>query len=278
VQSDYFPVLEYVAQKACFVREAAQAWKAFDERMSPRPQTLLGEYLSRQKPLEIDFNSFAEAYASHRLFRAEIFQSIVRRWQSDFPQSNLPLEISALGTDSPRDSETQLLRLAPFRERIFEISKADPDLLRSYEGFLMASYRNGRSAFFLPYARELDEALAQLMKDDPARRAVYELHLAELAWDRGDDAACLASGSKYFGLSQNHRPADLYRLDPKAVTAVLARLIDIRWRAGQFPEATDLCRQAQTLHRAASEPQVSDPFLDLVCRRVEKSGIVTQNR
>ncbi|MBM3840670.1 MAG: hypothetical protein FJ398_22455 [Verrucomicrobia bacterium] len=168
-----------------------------DDRTSPRPRTLLGEYLNQEKLTAADFLAFADAFAAHRLFPPELFSSIVQRWRADFPQENLPLEISALVNDPAEKSEVQVLRFTLFQSQILDIAQADPDLLRTYEKWLLETYRSRRSVFFLPWTKELETVLNRLIQHDPTNRATYELHWAELAWDRGDDRTCFELGAKY---------------------------------------------------------------------------------
>jgi len=63
----------------------------------------------------------------------------------------------------------------------------------------------------------------------------------------------------------------LARLDPDAVAAVLARLIEIYWRAGQIQEAARLCARAHLLCPAAFDPKTGDPRLQFFCRKIASS-------
>ena len=62
----------------------------------------------------------------------------------------------------------------------------------------MQTYRAHRSAFFLPPSDELRATLDRLIETDKSNQRVHKLRLAEIAWDRGDDAACLRLGQSAF--------------------------------------------------------------------------------
>lgn len=271
VHSDYFPILEYIAQKAFFARNRAEAWRAADETQSPRARTLLSAYLQRHALTEEDFLSFAEAYAVHRLFRPELFRSIVQQWKQALPDSDIPLEIFALLNDPTERAEVKASRLQPHEQEIYEIAATDPALLREYEGILMAEYRAQRSTFYLPPVDRIQRAVAFLKTADPSNRVLYDLHSAELAWDRGDDRTFLEIAEKEF--ADNAAGAALSeRLDPRAPKVVLARLIETHWRAGRTQEARRFCAVAQSLGYVDLRNNSGDAQLILLCRKVENQG------
>jgi hypothetical protein len=116
VHSDFYPVLEYEAQKVFFVRANAEAWRVFDETASPRPATLLARYLKQHPLSDADYRGFVEVYAGYRLIRPQLLRSVLRRWHLERPQEILPMEFSALLSEPADPAETQTLRLAPFVE------------------------------------------------------------------------------------------------------------------------------------------------------------------
>ncbi|MEK7676832.1 MAG: fused MFS/spermidine synthase [Verrucomicrobiota bacterium] len=264
LHSDFYPALEYVAQQAFFVRQATQQWRQYDENFSTRPTTLLGRYLERHPLTEADFMAFGRFFMEYGLPEADLFRSLVLRWQREQPESTLPMELMTQTSDLVLTAEVEALRLAPMAEVLFAKAEKDPEPLRKYESHLMQMYRSQRSIFFLPPSDRLQRVLERLIQTNPSNRRVYMLHQAELAWDRGEDAVC-------FQLAESALDPDVARggpvtfsIDPKAPRVVLARMAETLWRSGKLQEARRLCQDAQ-----ANRYTGRHPVLDLTCRKIE---------
>jgi predicted membrane-bound spermidine synthase len=267
--SDYYPTLEYVAQKAFFSRREADRWIVFNENFSPRPTTLLAAFLARYRLSESDFKAFSRYYIAHQLPPPPVYLSLLARWQQHDPRATLPLELAArlIGRKVPAELEVE--RLGRVRDRLLELAPTDPELLRVYQKFLMHTYRSQRSAFWLPPADELRAVLERLIETDKTSARLYRLQLAELAWDRGDDAACLALGQAAFDPdTRAYGPID-FEADPVTPRWVLARMIESLWRAGKPTEAWELCQQAKQNRYVGEQSTRRDPILEATYRKVE---------
>lgn len=264
VHSDFRPVLEFFAQEAFFVRAATTAWRKFDESFSTRPTTILAQYLQKHPLTESDYKAFARFYLEQRLPESDIFRSLVLRWQREQPESTIPIELMAQASDQILTAELEALRLASARDFLFSHAGKDPEPLRMYASYLIQTYRAHRSVFNLPPSDDLEELLERLIETNPANRRVYELNLAEFAWDRSDDSA-------FFQLAQNGLDPDIakggrinFSIDPKAPRYVLYRMAESLWRKGQLKEAWTLCQDA-----AKNNYTGSYPLLDMTCRKIE---------
>src|SRR5262249_2254795 len=117
-------------------------------------------------------------------------RSVLRRWQNDFPEATAPAELLAKLPHANSAAELETLRLAKHREQLLKGTGQELELLRLYGDFLLLTYRAQRSAVFVPPSTDLQAALRRLIEVDPLNWRIYQLRLAELAWDRSDDPAC----------------------------------------------------------------------------------------
>ena len=267
--SDFYPVLEYAAQRAFFVRGDTTIPLLFEENGSPRPSTLLGRYLQGQQLTEADFKAFALFQTTHRIFEPALFRSLLKGWQNNYPQSTVPTELSAKAPERGTADELEAARLAVKRDVIFQDAAKDPELLRLYAHFLMQTYWAQRSAFYLPPATELESALQRLIETDPLNQRIYKLRLAGLAWDRKDDEACLRLARSGFDPDLKSGGPINFDLDPRAPPRVLAQMIDIFLRRGDAGKAWNLCQQARTRGYIGAARANNDPVLEMTYRKVE---------
>ncbi|MBI3417982.1 MAG: fused MFS/spermidine synthase [Verrucomicrobia bacterium] len=266
--SDFFPALEYVAQRAFFVRAGTDIYRRHDENLSTRPTTLLARYLKARRLTETDCKAFALYFDTHRLPENGVFQTILYRWQNDFPGSLAAAEFSAKSAEAKPAAELEAVRMSAMRDKIFQAAGQEPELLRLYAKYLMQTYRAHRSAFFLPTTDELRAALERLIETDQENQRVHKLRMAELAWDRGDDAACLRYGQNAFDPNVATGGPIQFTLDPTAAPRVLGRMVESLWRAGQAHEAWELCQQAKANGYVGRKDKPSDPLLELNYRKV----------
>lgn len=269
VHSDYFPVLEYLAQRAFFARPGVTRHLFFDEKYSARPTLLLAEYLREHPLTEEDYRAFGRWFFDHHLIDRRLVRSLLQRWLTEQPQNTIALEMLVQLTDPSDPAELEIRRLEPYRDTLLQHARhGDPTLLRIYAKYLMQWHRMRRSVFYLPESAELERVLSQLIELDPDNRRVYRLYLAEIAWDRGQDEACLRLGQSAFDPDVNRAGPMTFREAPRAPHFVLTRMIETLVRAGKLHEAWDLCQQARQ-QRYVGEPAAErDPILEMTYRKV----------
>lgn len=268
IHSDFFPQLEYLAQRGFFLNRLAEQWTQYREDFSPRATTWLGLYLQKHPLTEDDFKAFVRDYQVHRFPDATLFRSLLQRWQGDSTKPAFPVDLWAIASDRIPAAELRALRLAPLQEAMAKDAASNPVPLRLYVADLMDSYRAQRSVFNLPSSAELERLLPRLVETDAAHQRVHKLHLAELAWDRGDDARCLELGQSALNPDVEKGGAIDFSPDRQAPYAVLYRMIETFWRGGRVADAWALCQQANSGGYLAGAPSYF-PLLEVVYRRVE---------
>jgi len=269
VHSDYAPVLESLAQRAFFAGGGATLQLALDENYSVRPATILARYLQKHPLTEDDYRAFSLFKLARLMPDERLYRSLLSRWLADFPQSTAALELSAKAKYHGVAEELEAQRLGARQSLIQTNAANDPELLRYYAHFLTRTYTQYRSVFYRPPAEELETALKQLVELDRANQRVYRLHLAELAWDRQDDGACLELAQKALSPDTNTFGAIQFDLDRPAPQRVLTKMIESYWRAGKPAEAWDLCQQAKAQGYLDSADAKQEPLLGIVYRKVE---------
>ncbi len=240
LHSDYYPVLEYLAQRDFFARVAVGRLRKLDETFSRRPSTHLIRWL-REHPLEAeDLAAFAGYYLTDDQRPLEAFTTLLKRWQRIQPESLLPWEVASRIQQVTAPGELDVLRLSPRREQILARTAEDPTLLRQYGRALMRQYFEQLSVFNLPPTDELEAILPRLIATDPDNQRVYQAWLAELAWDRGEDEACAHWAEQAFA-PDLPRGAARFRLDPDTALRTAARLADVYLRRGEAARAAAFC-------------------------------------
>jgi hypothetical protein len=270
VHSDFFPTLEYVAQRAFFLRRGAQQYQVFDEKYSARPTLLLGEYLRKHPLTEDDYQALAVYHTTHKLISSRLMRTILDRWLQEHPQSTVPVELFVQLADPGDPAELETKRLQPFRDLMFQRADAkDPELLRVYAKYLMQTHREHRSAFHVPNTQEIQAVMEKLIETDPANQRVYKLYLAEIAWDRGDDATCLRLGQSAFDPDPAKGGPVSFKLAPRAPHFVLIRMIETFWRAGRLREAWALCQEAAQNGYVGEKATERDHVLEMTYRKIQ---------
>jgi len=268
VQSDFYPVLEFEAQRAFFVRRNSDRWDQLDESLWPRATTLLARYLQAHPLQKEDFAALREFHFGKKFLRTALVRSWLLRWRQDEPENLEPVALTARIADMASNPQLESLRLAPLGEVFMERAATDPQLLRHYAASLMAAYREQRSVFFTPNTTVLQAALERLIATDPKNQRTYRLFLAELAFDRGDDANCTLFTRAALDPDTKQGGPLNFELDPKAPRQALARLMEVFFRLGRTQEAWELCQQAVKQGYITMAGNSSDPLLSMTFRKV----------
>ena len=155
--------------------------------------------------------------------------------------------------------EPPIQGLARIRDALWKDAEQDPRPLRSYCVQLLRTYLAQRSVFYLPPTSELEAVLQRLVETDPPNRRADQLLLAELAWDRRDDQACLQWGPNAL---ENAPLADLeLTLEPQLLSGVIAHVAEACAQVGRPKDATRLC----TLAAQIRQPSL---LLYVTCQRL----------
>ena len=268
LHSDFYPALEYVAHRAFFLNRMAERWRQFREDFTPRATTHFGRYLQQHSLTHDDFVAFVRDYDEHRMPDPPLFRSLLLRWQDHTNRPVFPVDLWMAAADRTPAAELRVLRLSPLRDAMVQDAATNPAPLRFYAADLMEAYRSQRSIFYLPPATNLTSVLERLIETDPGQQRVYKLNLAELAWDRGDDARCLELAQAALDPDVTKGgPIDFSR-DPVAPRAVLYRAVETLFRSGKPDQAWVVCQEARSGGFLVNADTLF-PLLNVTYRRVE---------
>lgn len=275
IHSDFFPRLEYLAQRGFFERRVATYWNQFNELFSARPLTLLGRYLEDHTLSQPDFRAMASFFLERKTYDPEYFRSILEEWLLNYPDDALAVAMSAEFADFRRPWESEIAFLRGHKESILAGATEAPDLLRKYCKYLFQNYRSKRSAVHLPDATEVEDILTQLIELDPPFQRVYRMHLAEIAWDRGDEDRFFELATLAFAPEFDLGPPN-YEFDSLAPYRTLGLMIETYWRRGNIPEAWEVCKQAIAGKYLGDDALLRLPSLDLAFRKTTHAMLQLQ--
>ena len=268
MQSDLYPTLEYVAQKAFFMRAGSSLLASYAESSSPRAGTLLAQY-AKIKPIHpLDLRGLVLFFNSYGIPESPIARSYLHRWRAEAPEAQMPLEFLASVNNNNAQAELNVAILKPLRDSILSGATNQVELLKWYGQSLLQTYRGQRSTLFLPPSEELKSALHRLMESDPNNQRVYRLRLAELAWDRSDDAECLAFGQLALHPDSSKHGPNSFAIEPSAPGRVFHYMIETLLSKGDVEGATQLCKEAFKNNFAGPRAYPVSPLLELSCRKV----------
>ncbi len=268
--SDFFPVLEYLAERAFFAQGGAGLLAEFDERLDRRPDTLLGRWLEQHPMTPDDARSIALLHASFEVPHPRIYRSVLMEWQRRTPLDLLPVELASKLSWTAPTSATQAQEMARVRDAMLAAAPRDPESLRMYSRYLQNAYRETRSAFYQPPADELQAVLERLVEHDPVHRASHRLRLAELAWDRGDDVAFVKLATEALLQSDPDASSTRFDFDFSAPGRVLHLLIETLWRNNQKGDARGWCTAVRQGGYLDEQSRFHSRRLAMVVRKVEQ--------
>ena len=140
----------------------------------------------------------------------------------------------------------------------------------------MVRHRTRRSAYFLPPTEELEAVLKALVDEDSSQRRVHRARLAEVLWDRGDEAQFLALALKVFSTQSADEGPYEFDLDPRAPRLVIARMLQLFVQRGDFRTAIQLVKEAVQKGFAGEKATFREPLLEYQARRVLGTAMGTQ--
>jgi hypothetical protein len=229
---------------------------------------LLKEWLD-QHPLDVaDCEALVLAYVEQQLLGSDVLRSLLQQWTKIEPSSMGPLEIQAWMPEPPPASQLRALEWTADHKLTGQAGSIDPEILRAYARALMERYRGLRSVFYLPPQDELQTLLGELLNRDPTQRILHQLCLAELAWDRGDDASFLGSARQALEneAEWNSLTSAAHR---EALGFVLPWLIEAHQQKGELTWAWTLCQRARRLGYIEPSRGVGLPLAEMAYRKVQ---------
>ena len=268
LHSDFHPVLEYRAQRAFFARGLAGVPYRLNEIKQPRPRTLLGEHLAAHPLDAIDCRALARQFAKFGVPQLPVFRSILRHWQGLEPRDPTVIQLlSTYAVQNPApDGEVSSLVAHPAFSS--EEQLRDIGLLRQLADLLLLRHRTQRSAFHVPDPIRLEVFLGALVHLDPERQRLHRMRLAEVSWDRGNDARARALFEEALNPDEGRFGPFDFSLDPSCPEGMMTRLIDADLRAGDLKAALEKVLRFGRLGYIHPERMPSENGLQMLARRV----------
>jgi spermidine synthase len=268
LHSDFNPVLEYRAQRAFFARGISGIPGRVNETLRPRPRTLLGEHLTAHPLTADDCRALARQYARTAMPGLHVFRSVVRRWAELAPEDPDALRLlAAYAIQSPSPDADALLvisRPAFRREGVL----ADLALLRQYADALLLRHRTERSAFHVPDSSGLEKILAALAEADPAGRRVHRLRLAEVVFDRGEDARGRRLFEEAMDPDESRQGPVDFSMDSAVIGRVMGRVLEAALRSNDIVAAHGLVKRFVAGGYIDPDAAGGDAHLAMLARRI----------
>ena len=276
IHSDFRPVLEYEAQRAFFERVGASKVFEVSEPRQTRPRMLLSQVRPPGSLTAADFAAAADLFRASSIPDPPVFRSQVRRWLELGTRDLEPLRLLvALDGQVPvTDAVNAAVGIQP--EFALALAQTNIALMREQAGALMVRHRTRRSAYFLPPTEELEAVLKALVDEDSSQRRVHRARLAEVLWDRGDEAQFLALALKVFSTQSADEGPYEFDLDPRAPRLVIARMLQLFVQRGDFRTAIQLVKEAVQKGFAGEKATFREPLLEYQARRVLGTAMGTQ--
>ena len=276
IHSDFKPVLEYAAQQAFFQRDGAYKVLEVSEPRQRRPRMLLTQLKPPGNMTQGDFAASAELFRSSSIPDPSVFRSQVWRWL-ELGATNLePLALLiSLDVQVPvRDAITSALGTRPE----FQMAREQQNvvLMREQAAALMDRHRTRRSAYYLPPTEDLEGVLNDLIEHDPGQRRAHRARLAEVLWDRGDEAQFLALALRVFSTASPDDGPYSFDLDPRAPRQVIARMLQLFEQRGDLATAVQLVKEAAQRGFLGEKSTYRDPLLEYHARRILGTMMNTQ--
>lgn len=268
IHTDFYPSLEFLSQKAFFVRAPAESWQLHDERYGRRSGLLLARYLEKHQLVADDYWAFLDYFPVPHLTPNRMLRSLFLHWRQVAPESAEPLGLLNRVRDLPSAAELYTLRFAGDLDQMIKLASRTVEPLQNHTRSLMEVYRYERGVFHLPSTETLGTALNVLLALDPAHERTYRLFQAELAWDKGDDDECMRLGKTAFDPdTTKYGPTD-FSLDPAGPALVLTKMVGILARRGELMEAGQLCQAATDRGFLGPKATTPVPALEVAHRKI----------
>ena len=197
-----------------------------------------------------------------------VFRSVLRRWQEIEPQDPVVLRLLstyAIQNPAPDGEVASLVKHPAFSD---EERLRDLHLMRQLADLLLLRHRTQRSAFHVPDSVRLEVFLGALVQLDPARQRVHRMRLAEVSWDRGNDARARALFEEALQPDEARFGTLDFSEDPGCPAGMMARLIDADLRAGDLKAALEKVLRFGRMGYIHPERSGGDDTLQMLARRV----------
>jgi len=246
IHSDYFPVLDRMAQVGRFVGRATQDVFRYDERKIPRTNTLLGQYLKAATPDPYEWHQLYEHNNHETIFGPELVRSFTTAWANKYPKDPRPTMFAA-GEDDARSPTVEDVALMSFKLSQIVNTTGDKGVewTTRFAFSVMESYRYERSVFHVPDTKALVAIMQKLSETFPKEKHIYQTYLAELQSDAGKQEEFLKAAEEVFVTNGKELANKKFPSGEVSPSIVLTRLIQHYLRhpnAGKLTAAIESAR------------------------------------
>jgi hypothetical protein len=144
----------------------------------------------------------------------------------------------------------------------------DIQLMRQLADLLLLRHRTQRSAFHVPDSVRLEVFLGALIELDPALQRVHRMRLAEVSWDRGNDARARTLFEEALHPDESRFGTLDFSGDPGCPPGMMARLIDADLRVGDLKSALDKVLRFGRMGYIHPDRMGGEDGLQMLARRV----------
>lgn len=268
IHSDFHPVLEYAAEEAFFQRGIATKVLSLSEPRQRRPRMLLNRVRAPGAMTSADFESAGQLFSASSIPDPVVFRSQVYRW----------LELGATNVDPLRylvslDAQVAVsdavnAQLGSRPEFALARSQTNVPLMLEQASALMDRHRTRRTAYFLPPTEDLEAVLRELIEADSGNRRAHRARLAEVLWDRGEEAEFLSQAIRTFSTQPPDDGPYNFDLDPTAPRTVIAYMLRLFEQRGDYRSAARVVKEAVQRRFAGDDAVLRLPLLEYQARRI----------
>ena len=224
--SDFFPVLDTLAQQGQFTLKPSSHLYNFDERMFVRSTMLIHQYIMKNPLTFEDLTNLANHHEYERLMRAPLFRSLMEQWRMTFPADPTPIFLAARAKDERQPTAMDFANMTTQLGNIGNDTKNNPGRIVEFAHIAMANMRLTRSIFHQPDAAPLIRGLELFSQADEANSHIFDTYRAEMAWEQGDRKTFLDLAGRLFMSTEVQINATHYPDNDPSPRMVLARLLD----------------------------------------------------
>lgn len=226
IHSDYFPVLDRMAQVGRFVGKTTQEIFRYDERKIPTADTLLTR-LIRNFPLQpADWLDLIEHNGYENIFGPEMVRSITAEWSTKFPKDPLPTMIAIDYPDERAPTADDITVMSFKLSQIVNSPTKSVEWTTRFAYSAMAGYRHHRSVFHTPQSEAMISIMTKLAETFPKEAHIYNTYLAELLSDAGQQDRFVKVAEDVFVINGKDLTTKDFPDGESAPAVVLNRLVE----------------------------------------------------
>lgn len=245
--SDYLPILEYMAPIALFTRSFVKDLLiGLDERLLPikNSNLFMKDYLARHKIVEQDLiNLYGFFKGKARYFNQNIVKSLAKRWYKDYPQNmdafNAYISENVISTDST---------ILEFEKRLTQESTFNN--LNAFAFFVLQRFINLRSFILPEILNDTVEKLKLCVRLSKDRKARFYFYLGQVYLKNRDYDEAISCFQQAEFLIQNVEKNEV----KKTYSDLISYLSLVFYRKGDFPKALEYAEKAVSL--GSDDPSV----------------------